>query len=86
MGPLIRKFRVNRNLTQEQLAAKIQLLGLDLDRTDIGKIESCIRSLYDYEMIVIATALKISLSDLNLAEEDFRPLLPRLSPIKNPEP
>jgi hypothetical protein len=77
-GPHIRKFRVARELSQDQLAAKVQLLGLDIDRVTIAKIESQIRSLYDFELAVIAAALNISTAELGLREKDFATLLPPL--------
>ena len=45
-------------LTQEQLAAKLQLAGLhSADRVTVAKIESRIRSVFDYELVMIAKVL-----------------------------
>ncbi len=35
----IRYLRENKNMTQEQLSAKLQLLGCDITRSAIAKIE-----------------------------------------------
>ena len=58
VGPQIRKARVLQNLSQEELAVKLQLAGLNLDRTGIAKIETGLRSVFDYEIAVIAHQLK----------------------------
>jgi transcriptional regulator with XRE-family HTH domain len=57
--------RNSRGWTQAELAAKVQIAGLDLDRADIGKIESQLRSLYDYELFLLAGVLGVTPADLN---------------------
>jgi len=51
-------------LTQEQLTAKVQSLGLDIDRAAIAKIETKQRRVYDYEVVIFAKALNISILEL----------------------
>jgi DNA-binding XRE family transcriptional regulator len=77
-GPQIRKFRNQKELTQDQLAAKIQLCGLDLDRTALAKIEAQIRSVFDFELAIIAKALGVPMSDLVPVERRLREILPAL--------
>ena len=43
----------------------MQIAGLDLDRSDIGKIESQLRSLFDYELFLFARVLGVTASELN---------------------
>ncbi len=62
---MIRRLRNARGWTQAELAAKVQITGLDLDRADIGKIESQLRSLYDYELFLFAGIFGVAASDLN---------------------
>jgi transcriptional regulator with XRE-family HTH domain len=57
--------RNSRGWTQAELAAKVQIAGLDLERADIGKIESQLRSLFDYELFLFASVLGVTASDLN---------------------
>jgi transcriptional regulator with XRE-family HTH domain len=64
-GPSIRRFRISRGWTQAELAAKAQIAGLDLDRADIGKIECQLRSLYDFELFLLASVLEVPASDLH---------------------
>lgn len=69
-GEQIAKIRSSQNppFTQEQLTAKVQSLGLDIDRAAIAKIETKQRRVYDYEVVIFAKALNVSTSDL-LANE-----------------
>ena len=64
VGPRIRKFRVEREWTQDQLAAKLQLAGLDFDRVTVAKVESQIRSVYDFELVVVAEVLGVGAGEL----------------------
>ena len=57
-GPKVRELRMAAGLTQEELAAKLQLAGLhSADRVTVAKIESQIRSGFDFELAVIAKVL-----------------------------
>jgi transcriptional regulator with XRE-family HTH domain len=64
-GPIIRRFRNAREWTQAELAAKLQLTGLDLDRADVAKIESQLRSIYDFELFLLAEVLGVQAEALN---------------------
>lgn len=66
VGPRIKEARYTegRRLTQHQLAARLQTLGVDLDRTAISKIESRRRPITDIEIIAICKALGIRVEDL----------------------
>lgn len=58
IGQNIRKDRKNAGMTQMELAAQLQLLGVKIDRSTIAKIELGLRPLSDIEVIAIARALK----------------------------
>jgi transcriptional regulator with XRE-family HTH domain len=65
IGPQVRRFRMERGWTQDGLAAKLQLAGLHgVDRVVVAKIESRLRSTYDYEAVVIARVLGVPLDRL----------------------
>ncbi len=51
-------------ITQDQLAGKLAVLGLVLDRTAIAKIELGQRCVYDYELGAFACALDVEISSL----------------------
>ena len=64
IGENIRKLREKSNLTQDQLAAKLQLLGCDITRSAIAKIEVGQRHLYPDEIIFIKQILNSEYSDI----------------------
>ena len=63
-GEKLRNFRMEKGLSQESLAAKIQLRGLDLTQKTISRIETGQRLITDYELKYLADALGISVRDL----------------------
>jgi HTH-type transcriptional regulator, cell division transcriptional repressor len=65
-GAAIRNARECKNppITQDQLAGKVAVLGIVLDRTAIAKIESGQRRITDYELMAIAHALNASVISL----------------------
>ncbi|MEM6914920.1 MAG: helix-turn-helix transcriptional regulator [Verrucomicrobiota bacterium] len=66
VGPQVRALRKEKGLTQDQLAARLQLAGLhSFDRVTVAKIESQIRSLFDFEVIVIAEVLGVPFEKLS---------------------
>lgn len=64
IGNSIRKFRKKRKLTQDQLTAKMQLLGIEIDRPMLSKIENNKREVLDYEVKAFSEALDISIEQL----------------------
>ena len=55
-------------ITQADLSARLQTLGLKIDRVSISKIESGDRFVADYEIVALAKALKVSLDWLLLGK------------------
>jgi transcriptional regulator with XRE-family HTH domain len=80
VGPEIRRFRAKLGLTQPMLVARCQLIGWDISRETIAKIESQIRWVSDFELLAFSKALNIPVSDLwpqveqipNLMDQFFR--------------
>ena len=66
LGPRIReaRYRTGQKVTQEQLATRLQSLGVDLDRTAISKIEIGRRPMTDIEIIAVAKALDVTVASL----------------------
>lgn len=64
VGENIRYLRIKRNLTQEQLAAKLQVLGCDITRSALAKIEVGQRHLYPDEIKALKEILNISYDDI----------------------
>lgn len=59
VGPQVRTIRIQQGMSQPKLALKCQLLGWDLSREALAKIESRMRKVSDYEIILLAKALKV---------------------------
>ncbi len=60
VGGNIRKLREERRLTQEQLSAKLQILGCDITRSALAKIEVGQRHLYPDEIYCLKQILAVS--------------------------
>jgi transcriptional regulator with XRE-family HTH domain len=57
VGPVVRKLRVKKKLTQAQYVAKLNVAGWDLSRETFAKIECQMRWVADFEIIKLAKAL-----------------------------
>ena len=64
VGSNIRKLREAANLTQEQVAAKLQVQGCDITRSAVAKIEVGQRYLYPDEIILLRQILGTSYEDI----------------------
>lgn len=64
VGPQIRKRRVQLGLTQEELATRCQLNGLDISRGTLSQIEARLRCVTDDELLALARVLKVSTDSL----------------------
>ena len=66
VGNNIRMLREKRNMTQELLAAKMQLGGCDITRSAVAKIEVGQRHLYPDEVILIKEILEVTYDEIFL--------------------
>ena len=64
IGKQISRLRNGLNISQEQLSAKCQRVGLDISRGTLAKIESGVRCVSDQEALLLAQALGVGISDL----------------------
>ena len=62
VGPRVREARkiAKPPITQKDLVARLEVLGLEIDQSMISKIEQGIRPVFDYELVKLAEALKVS--------------------------
>ena len=58
IGNNVRKIRESRKMTQDTLAARLQVLGCDITRSSIAKIEVGQRHLYPDEIVMIKEILE----------------------------
>lgn len=64
-SPQVCDFRIAGGQTEELFAAKLQLAGLhSIGRVAVAKIETRIRSVFDFELAVIARVLGVEMASL----------------------
>jgi transcriptional regulator with XRE-family HTH domain len=75
IGSRLKKARssVTPKITQADLAARMQVLGIGIDRVAISKIESGSRPVSDIELVAIAQAIGVSASWLLGEIKDKQP-------------
>ncbi len=64
VGQNIRKIRMMRKLSQEQVAAQLQVRGCDVTRSALAKIEVGQRHIYPDELKALKEILSVSYDDL----------------------
>ena len=64
IGDNIRKLREQNKFTQDYVATKLQLLGCDITRSAVAKIEVGQRHLYPDEIILLKQILNVEYDDI----------------------
>lgn len=62
VGSRVRKARKQLNITQMELAARLQILGITIDRSAIAKLEGGKRPVSDIEVAALAEVLKVPIA------------------------
>lgn len=57
----VRDARQKQRLTQEDLAAKLQIAGVIMERDSVSRIEIGTRFVTDYELMVLSKVLDVSM-------------------------
>lgn len=65
-GENVAKYRKGMHLSQRELADRLQLAGLDIDKNAIQRMECGKRFVTDIELVVLARVLKKSFEELLL--------------------
>ena len=63
-GENIRQIRMRKKVTQTDLAARLQVRGVQLNQNSICRIEKGKRVVADYELLIISDALGVPVTDL----------------------
>ena len=71
IGGLIKKHREEKHFTKTELSHKLELLGIELDRFELYKIENAKTSVKDFELIGLCIVLDIDFSELKKIVEDY---------------
>ena len=64
IGENLKRIRTEKKLTQNDVAARLQLLGCEFDRITILRIERGLRFVPDYEVKMLCEALEVSYDSL----------------------
>ena len=64
VGANIRSLREKRKMTQDTLAAKLQIEGCDITRSAVAKIEVGQRHLYPDEIMLIRKILNVTFEEI----------------------
>ena len=64
IGKNIKSIRKNNKITQEDLCARMQILGYQISRSDISKLENGKKMITDFEIVGFMKALKVTILDL----------------------
>lgn len=66
VGPRIRELRRERDerTSQEELVARLQADGIDIDQSALSRIENGERLVTDIEILALCRALSVSIEDL----------------------
>ena len=67
-GARVKAARRSRGLSQENLAARLQTEGVNIERDSVSRIEIGTRFVADYEILALSKALSVSVAYL-LGEE-----------------
>ena len=60
-GNRVQEARARKNITQADLAARLQVAGVTMERDSVSRIEIGTRFVTDYELAVLAKVLGLSL-------------------------
>ena len=63
-GNNLRKIRESKNMTQEVVAAKMQLRGCDITRSAVAKIEVGQRHVYPDEILILKEIFDVSFDEM----------------------
>ncbi|MBR5155654.1 MAG: helix-turn-helix transcriptional regulator [Clostridia bacterium] len=64
VGINLKEIRTKKKLTQNDIAVRMQLKGLDFDRITVSRIENGLRFVPDYEVKFLCEALEVTFNEL----------------------
>ena len=67
-GDRVREARARLNITQADLAARLQVAGVIMERDSLSRIEIGTRFVTDYELLVLSDVLGVSVEWLLMRE------------------
>ena len=67
-GDRVREARARKKITQADLAARLQVAGIIMERDSVSRIEIGTRFVTDYELLVLSDVLGVSVEWLLMRE------------------
>ncbi|SHN73264.1 hypothetical protein SAMN04487896_3175 [Paenibacillus sp. ov031] len=64
IGSRVVAIRKSKGIKQREFLARLQTLGLDISQTSLSRLEGQYRLVQDYEVVMIARALEVSVGYL----------------------
>lgn len=64
VGKKIRRLRLERKMSQQQLSDRLETLAIYICRGSISRIEDCSRTVTDIELYGLAQVLNVSINEL----------------------
>ena len=64
VGVAVREYRKQLRISQRELADRLQIIGLDIDKNAVQRIESGQRFITDIELIYLAQVFNITVEEL----------------------
>lgn len=64
IGPRVRQIRMAKEITQDDFAARCNVIGFNVSRGTLAKIEAQVRRVTDSEVQLLAKALGVDISEL----------------------
>lgn len=61
IGARIEKKRKEMGMKQKEFLARLQVEGMDINASGLSKLEGQIRGVFDYEIVILAKVLGVSL-------------------------
>lgn len=64
VGNKVKKYRVERNMSQQELSERLETYAIYICRGSVSRIEGHKRSVTDYELKAMSEVLQVPLEDL----------------------
>ena len=71
VGDKIRRFRIEQNLSQQELSDRLETYAIYICRGSLSRIERHERTVTDYELRALAKVFKVSLEDMYEEQSDI---------------
>ena len=71
VGNLVKEYREKKHYSKMELSRKLELLGIELDRFELYKIENNKKSVKDFELIALCIVLNIDFNELKKLVENY---------------